>query len=157
MTSLSQAIRQKEAEIARLTDELATLRKAANILANKDGNAANGDGNFRMMLTSPEEDHMTHPAMAELILRDNTKPLHVTDIVSRIEKKFGRKVLSSSMTTILFKYSDRGKTFYKVPKLPNTYGLLAWNLPPAPWVLRRRRLRTDRMADDEVNTLVPPE
>ena len=85
-----------------------------------------------MVFTNPDEDHVTQPAMAEAVLRDAEKPLHVTDIAKRIELKYGRKVPLSSMTTILFKYSDKGKTFYKVSKLPNTYGLLAWNSPPVP-------------------------
>jgi hypothetical protein len=128
MKDLREAITEKEAEIARLRAELETLRKAASILASNGNGAGNKRPLMSMTLSQVEADQpTTHPGMAEAVLREGSKPLHLSAIVQRIQERFNRQVSRTSLSTILYKYAQRNHLFYKSPDAANTYGLLEWN------------------------------
>lgn len=69
-----------------------------------------------------DEKRMSQTEMAEAVLRRAGKPLHILDIVKRIEADFGRPVSRDSLVSAVLKKVNRRQQFVKTGK--NTYGLL---------------------------------
>jgi len=105
-----QAIEERQKQIKRLEQEITTLQVAAKLLT--------GD--------TKTEKPQTQPDMANAVLEEVGKSMHVTQIAAQIKKKFGKTVKSNNLGVMLFRYAKRGNRFYKVKGRPNTYGLIKW-------------------------------
>jgi hypothetical protein len=116
-------IAKRESAVEAMKSEIGRLREAAKILSVSGRQqslpiAAHGDLN--------RGNELTQPAMAEQVLKEFGSPMHVAVILRRVNEKFKRDIAPNSLTTILFKYSQKGNTFWKVENAKNTYGLLEW-------------------------------
>jgi dTDP-4-dehydrorhamnose reductase len=60
-------------------------------------------------------------AMAEKVLADAGKPLHISAIIAAIEKDFGVRLDRDSLSSAIGKQIRKGKRFVRVA--PNTFGL----------------------------------
>ena len=69
-----------------------------------------------------DEKRMSQTEMAEAVLRRAGEPLHILDIVKRIEVDFRRPVSRDSLVSAILKKVNRHQQFVKTGK--NTYGLL---------------------------------
>lgn len=58
------------------------------------------------------------------VLRDSGKPLHVNEIIARIEQ-LGYKVKKTTLVGMISVYVTRGLIFERVK--PNTFGLIEWD------------------------------
>lgn len=65
---------------------------------------------------------MSQPSMAYDILIESDMPLHVNEIISRIEHRFGVRIDRESLVSTLSKKVVRRDRFYRADK--NTFGLL---------------------------------
>lgn len=59
--------------------------------------------------------------MAEKVLLNAGKPLHVSEIIAAIEKEFGAQLERDSLSSAIGKQIQKGKRFVRVA--PNTFGL----------------------------------
>ncbi len=57
------------------------------------------------------------------VLRDFEKPLHINEMIARIEQR-GHKVKKATLVGMIASYVKRGLVFERVK--PNTFGLLEW-------------------------------
>jgi len=78
------------------------------------------------MRGKPREKPKSQPDMANAILDEIGKPMHVTQIAAQIKDRFGQNVKPNNLGVMLFRYAKRGSRFYKVESRPNTYGLIKW-------------------------------
>jgi hypothetical protein len=108
---IQEAIAAKKEQIDRLNKEIAALEVAAKILK---GQPTDGG--------KPK----SQPEMVAAILEEIGKPLHVALITEQLKKKYGISTKPSNLGVLLYRYSQRGKRFYKVKGKPNTYGLARW-------------------------------
>ena len=60
-------------------------------------------------------------AMAEKVLQDAGKPLHVSEIIAAVETEFGVQLDRDSLSSALGKQIRKGKRFLRTA--PNTFGL----------------------------------
>lgn len=107
-----EAIAAKEKLIEQLRKEISTLQSAAQILE--------GD---------PGEKAKSQPEMAAAILEQTGKPMHVTQILEQMKRKFRKSPKPNTLGVTLYRYAKRGSRFYKVKGKPNTYGLIKWQTP----------------------------
>jgi len=70
----------------------------------------------------PKMKRMSHMDMVYEILVDAQKPMHVSEILAEMEKRFGLKVERESLVSALAKRIRRQDRFMKVA--PNTFALL---------------------------------
>jgi uncharacterized protein YehS (DUF1456 family) len=103
---LQRALAEKEAELQRLSDEIAVLRQAIAIL---------GEGH---QIARPPP-NLTIGDAAEIVLRKTGSPLHVTLIAQEL-KKLGFDVTKEQVSTAVRK--DRRKRFRGLGR--NTFELL---------------------------------
>jgi len=108
--NIQEAIDEREKQIRFLQQEIKSLLVAAEILKGK----------------APTEKPKTQPEMAYAVLDDVGKPMHVTQVVAQIKKKFSVNIKANNLGVMLFRYAKRGKRFYKVQGRKNTYGLIKW-------------------------------
>jgi hypothetical protein len=59
--------------------------------------------------------------MGEKVLLDAGKPLHVSEIISAVEKRFGVQLDRDSLSSAIGKQIQKGNRFVRVA--PNTFGL----------------------------------
>ncbi len=109
-----EAIAEKEKQIEQLRREINTLHSAARILD---------------MAERRTEKAKSQPAMAASILDEIGKPMHVSQIVDQIKKRFRISVKTNTLGVTLYRYAKRNSSFYKVKGKPNTYGLVKWQAP----------------------------
>jgi hypothetical protein len=107
-----EAIAEKEKQIEQLRKEINTLQSAAKILEGATGEKAK-----------------SQPDMAAAILEQAGKPLHVTQIIGHMQKRFKKAPKANTLGVTLYRYAKRGSRFYKVKGKPNTYGLIKWQTP----------------------------
>jgi len=111
MRDIADVIAEKNRQIEKLRKDIDALQKAQSIIEN----------------TTPEtEKPQSQADMAAAILDEIGKPMHVEKIAEQIKKKFHSTVKKSVLGTVLFRYSRKGKRFYKMEGKPNTYGLNKW-------------------------------
>lgn len=60
--------------------------------------------------------------MAEKVLEDAGKPLHMSEIIAAVEKEFGVQLDRDSLSSAIGKQIRKGKRFVRVA--PNTFGLI---------------------------------
>lgn len=60
-------------------------------------------------------------AMAEKVLANAGKPLHISKIIAAVEKEFGVQLDRDSLSSAIVKQIRKGKRFVRVA--PNTFGL----------------------------------
>jgi hypothetical protein len=53
--------------------------------------------------------------------------MHVAQVAAQIKKKFAFTIKVNNLGVMLFRYSKRGKRFYKVQGRKNAYGLIRWH------------------------------
>ncbi|MGB7728329.1 MAG: hypothetical protein WBL50_09875 [Candidatus Acidiferrum sp.] len=106
---IREAVEQRKKQIERLQREIQTLEAAEELIKGK-----------------PIEKPKSQPDMANAILEEIGKPMHVTQISTQIKTKFGQNVKPNNLGVMLFRYAKRGSRFYKVEGKPNTYGLVKW-------------------------------
>ena len=68
----------------------------------------------------------SQPSMAYDILIESGIPLHVNEIISRIERRFGVRIDRESLVSSLSKKVVRRERFFRAGK--NTFGLLEWEV-----------------------------
>ncbi len=77
--------------------------------------------------SSPGVKRKTILEMAEIVLREHGKPMHVKAMVERIQQQFDFHVKATSLGTMLYRCAvERKKTFVKENGDNNTYGLKEW-------------------------------
>jgi hypothetical protein len=108
--NIQEAIDERERQIRFLQQEIKSLQVAAEILKGK----------------IPTDKPKTQPEMAYAVLEDVGKPMHVAQVVAQIKRKFSVNIKANNLGVMLFRYSKRGKRFYKVQGRKNTYGLIKW-------------------------------
>ena len=108
--NIQEAIDEREKQIRFLQQEIKSLQVAAEILKGK----------------APTEKPNTQPEMAYAVLDDVGKPMHVTQVVAQVKKRFSVNIKANNLGVMLFRYAKRGKRFYKVQGRKNTYGLIKW-------------------------------
>ena len=68
-----------------------------------------------------QDKRTSHMEMAEKVLLDAGKPLHISEIIAAIEKQFGMQLDRDSLSSAIGKQIQKGKRFIRVA--PNTFGL----------------------------------
>jgi hypothetical protein len=142
MKDVFEVLKQKEAELARLQQEVEALRIASRLLAD------------RTERRRPPGAALSQPEMIREVLLEHGGPMHVSAIAEAIQKKYGKEIATHYITAMIYRYIKRGKTFQKAEQ-PNTFGLLEWpaahetqmNLPTekiAPDVLQHSPARNTR-------------
>jgi len=111
MSEITAAIQEKLREIARLKKQIESLQEAEEILQG---------------YAKKKEEPRSQPQMAAAILDEVGKPMHVSIIAEQMKKRYQQTVKVANLGVMLFRYSKRLKTFYKVKGKPNTYGLSKW-------------------------------
>jgi hypothetical protein len=144
MKDIDEAIRQKRAAVVRLQTEIQTLEQARALLA--------GGTQFEIQLheSGSQLDRFQrrkssggryHPMQGKVnpkssightiaVLREAMMPLHIDEIVSRVQKRGGR-VKKQSLVSTMAKMDKQGKVFARFPG-PNTFGLLEWKSTASP-------------------------
>jgi hypothetical protein len=118
MKNIFDAIREKEAEVARHTRELEILRQAAQLLAEKD-DATAGKSN----------DTVTQLEMARAVLLEAGKPSHIDAIVTAIDTKYHKKIERRGLEPTIYKHIKQAKTkVFRQEEGPHMFGLLEWSL-----------------------------
>jgi hypothetical protein len=74
----------------------------------------------------PKDTSRSQPNMAYDILREIGHPLHVTDLIDHIQRRFDITVDRESLVSTLTKKVLRRDRFTRVAK--NTFGLLEWEV-----------------------------
>jgi hypothetical protein len=69
----------------------------------------------------PPEKRTSNISMVESVLKNSSKPLHVTEIIAAVEKEFGIVLDRDSLSSAIIKQVRKGKSFVRVA--PNTFGL----------------------------------
>lgn len=69
----------------------------------------------------PERKRTSNLEMAEKVLLDAGKPLHVSEIIAAIESEFGVRLDRDSLSSAIGKQIQKKKRFIRVA--PNTFGL----------------------------------
>lgn len=64
---------------------------------------------------------MSNLEMAEKVLLNAGSPMHVSEIITAIEKQFGARLDRDSLSSAIGKQIQKGKRFVRVA--PNTFGL----------------------------------
>jgi hypothetical protein len=107
-------LRQKESELVRVQREVEALRIAIKLLAEEVD-----------LKASQKTGELTQAQMIRIVLQDADGPLHVNDIATMIEEKFGKKFKAPYVTSTIYRYM-RNKKLFRKEKKPNTFGLLEW-------------------------------
>lgn len=72
----------------------------------------------------PRRDPGSSTDMAEAVLKDIRRAMHVNDIISAIEREFHVQVRYATLVGNLSRLVSKGKTFERTG--PNRFGLLEW-------------------------------
>jgi hypothetical protein len=109
-------VREKRNRIAELEAELATLKSELSAV-------------LRELMPDPDPVPSKRGTSggntmkwAEEVLRENGQPLHVTDMITRIERQFGGPVRYTTLVSNMSRLVKQGRTFYRAG--PNVFGLL---------------------------------
>ena len=113
MKNIFEILRDKERQLQQLTREVEALRLATRLLA-EDGER----------LSDVDKERLTQPTMIREVLKDKGKPMHVSDIIAAIQKKYRRKFKPVYLTAVLYRCMKKGKIFSRTG--PNTFGLIEW-------------------------------
>jgi hypothetical protein len=103
-----------------LLDVVETLLKAQLSAVRKIKRQAGQDAGSEE--SSTDEKRMSQTDMAEAVLKKAGKPLHILEIIKRIEADFGRPVNRDSLVSAVLKKVNQRRQFAKTGK--NMYGLL---------------------------------
>ena len=114
MKSIQEVIAEKERQIDLLREQIKSLLHAEQIMQNS---------------SRETEKPQSQPDIAEAILEELGKPMHVAQIVAQMKRKYHRTTKTNTLGVTLYRYAQRGKRFYKVKGKPNTYGLVKWQTP----------------------------
>jgi HB1, ASXL, restriction endonuclease HTH domain len=114
MKDLQEVIAEKYRQIENLRSEINALEKAKQII----------EGSSR-----ETEKPRSQPEMAAAILEEVGKPMHVSQIVEQMKRKYGASPKPTTLGVTMYRYAQRGRRFYKVKGKPNTYGLIKWQSP----------------------------
>jgi len=68
------------------------------------------------------KEKLSQPDMVYAVIKEAGKPLHITEIISRIEKRFNKKLDRESLASALTKRVKRHDRFIRPDR--NTFGLL---------------------------------
>ena len=128
MKDIDEAIRERQAMIARLQDEIAALRRVKPILT-----AETTEGQLTLIPSiSPTRRMKSKPnsdaSLAAKVIREAGKPLSISDIMAYLVRK-GKRSNKGSVVSTLAKMAKRGRVFYRCVQ-PNTFGLLEWEERP---------------------------
>lgn len=139
MKDIAEAIKERRTAILRLQGELEVLERARALL--------NGGADVPSPLAIAVGDTLTardrvrrravpvHPMKGKInpkssightvaVLRESGVPLHINDILSRVNKR-GGEAKKTSLVSSTMKMCKRGYMFYKADQ-PSTFGLLEW-------------------------------
>ena len=129
MKTLFDMLRVKEQELAkvkaqcqRLEAEVSAIRLTAKLLS--DGEVA-----------QEPQDTKGGPSQVQMIrfvLQDHGTPMHMKDIAEAVKRKYGKRLNTTMMAAVIYRYGQRNKTFYKDHSRPNTWGLLEWQIAKNP-------------------------
>src|SRR5947209_6942637 len=108
MKDIYEVLTQKRREATQLQREIEALELAGRLLQGEKPTANQQEGSI--------------PQKVAAILQAEGKPLHVSEIISRLKSKFKTTVKKNNLGVLLYRYAQRGSRFYKVQDKPNTYG-----------------------------------
>ncbi|MCL4522484.1 MAG: hypothetical protein M1453_03110 [Acidobacteria bacterium] len=112
MKDIYSVLAEKQKQLNGLQKEIESLRVAARLLTDEHAPS--------------DAENLSQPQMVVSILEANDKEMHVKDIAEQMKKKFKLDVKRNNLSVLLYRYSSRGRHFYKVIGKANTYGLLKW-------------------------------
>jgi hypothetical protein len=134
MHDIFTTMKAKRAAIARLQDELSVLERAVALLegdvADQADEVGMPDPAQRRVFGAAAKGHFSATSQVGLtvaVLRDAGSPLHITDIIKRIEDG-GQKVNKMSLVGSISRLVKERRTFFR--KKPNVFGLSDWQLRP---------------------------
>lgn len=120
LAQIRSEITSREEQVTLLRSQISSLREAMKIIAS----SGTAPQQMPIALGASSPAATTHPAMAVDVLRDSGQAMRVSEIAEKIKIKFGREVVRTSLSTILYKYAQKDHLFFKEPN--NIYGLLEW-------------------------------
>jgi hypothetical protein len=127
MQDIRSAIKAKRLAVARLQEELGVLERAFALL---EGDTVVTDETFtgpppppRGALAKGYISPDSQVGQTVAVLREAGVPLHVTEIIKRIEQK-GRSVKKTSLVGSLARLVNERRVLFR--KKPNVYGLVEW-------------------------------
>jgi hypothetical protein len=114
---LLRLIREKQEQIAALQQELDEAKKllSGDLVEMPPPRPRSG---------RPRGNGNSSVAWAEAILHERGKPLHVNEIIGRIERRFRQQVRYATLVGNLSRMVKNKKTFHRFG--PNVYGLAEW-------------------------------
>jgi hypothetical protein len=120
MKNVYELLRHKEQQLQILSRQVEALRIAAAIVAEEEKRMGHsGEGGDK----GPSQ-----PQMIRQVLIDKGAPMHVTEIVDAIKRKYQKEIKAGYVTAVIYRYKKRGKFFRKTDGKPNTFELLEWSL-----------------------------
>ncbi len=135
MRDIDQTIAAQKATITRLQREIErrqrdieTLERARVLLSEKETRlrehpvAMDRGGHPKKGLLDPDSD----AGRARAVLQAAGHALHVKEIMSAIEAKYGKAPVRTSLIGVLARYAKRGQHFVRTPGRPNTFELPEW-------------------------------
>jgi hypothetical protein len=144
MRSIDEAIKEKRAAIVRLQTELETLERARVLLNGGTTHEVRiserlSIGNVSRVLIRRGRVHSLQGQFrpksgvgySVAVLREHGNPLHVDDLIRRIQERGKRRIRKPSLSSTLAKMAKEGRIFYRA-QLPNTFGLLEWKTASVP-------------------------
>ena len=117
MRDIRSVLNDKQQELVKLQREIEALRLSISLLGSDDEESP---------IDKDVDRPISQPKLIASILDASGKPMHVREITYQLKKSFKVEAKKGNLAVMLFRYSRRGSTFYKVPDKPNTYGLLKW-------------------------------
>jgi hypothetical protein len=123
-SELIELIRQKREEIARLRQQLGEiedeLAEARRVLADQDA-APDEARDDAVAAPAWPTAAPSSVAMAETVLSEAGRPMHIDDLLAGIEERFRQHVRKDTLVGNLSRYIKSGKTFERAA--PSVFGL----------------------------------
>ena len=121
MSDIDKAIADLQVEIQRLHGDLQALFRAKAIV--QKSHTAQATTVQKKLVSRPRK-KASAVSLAMTVLQQAGTPLHISEIVKRIQEMGVRKVpTKASLGSTMIRYAKQGKMFIKTDK-PNTFGIL---------------------------------
>ena len=126
MKSLEQVLREKEKQLVDLEHQIEILRNAGHILG----------AHVKSVDTNVNYKRISQPQMIRAVLLEYSRPLHVDELRTKIEQRFGLALKNSDITSIIYRAIRGGVLFRK--EGVNIFGLIEWKERQKPHIKMRK-------------------
>lgn len=114
-TALIARYRMMGEDVSKLGREIEAIKTTVKLLADS---------------SDPKSDEqsvsLSQPQMIQSVLAEHGSEMHLSAILSDVERKFHKKLNPKVTAAVIFRYAKRNSVFYKSPSKPNTWGLLSF-------------------------------